>query len=197
MLLFGIDKVTKYHLEIPLATTTFQWIMNRKTYNAMSAAQKKVIDDHCTTDWAAKFADPWGDFEAAGINKLKRLPRARDCLGQRRAARGVESVGGAGLQEWADSVRKAGGDPDAVLKELRAALDQYKAALLTHPVSDPSRRELAAPVWPTHAASRYAGMTEQHDRVRSATSSEEIARYGAATVGCRATTWIVSSPRSN
>ena len=34
--------------------------MNPKTYDAMSASQKKVIDDHCTTDWAAKFADPVG-----------------------------------------------------------------------------------------------------------------------------------------
>ena len=42
VLLFGIDKVSKYHLEIPLATTTFQWIMNQKTYDAMSASQKKV-----------------------------------------------------------------------------------------------------------------------------------------------------------
>ena len=31
--LLGIDKVTKYHLDIPLATATFQWIMNPKTYD--------------------------------------------------------------------------------------------------------------------------------------------------------------------
>ena len=31
-------------------------------------------------------------------------------------------------KSWADGVRKAGGDPDTVLKDLRAALDQYKAS---------------------------------------------------------------------
>jgi TRAP-type transport system periplasmic protein len=29
---------------------------------------------------------------------------------------------------WADSVRKIGGDPDVVLKDLRSALEQYKAS---------------------------------------------------------------------
>ena len=28
---------------------------------------------------------------------------------------------------WADGVRKAGGDPDVIMKELNAALAQYKA----------------------------------------------------------------------
>jgi hypothetical protein len=29
---------------------------------------------------------------------------------------------------WVDNVRKAGGDPDTIMKELKAALDQYKAS---------------------------------------------------------------------
>src|SRR5262245_30663067 len=36
--LFGIDKVTKYHMEVPLYATTFAWVMNKNTYNGMSAA---------------------------------------------------------------------------------------------------------------------------------------------------------------
>ena len=72
--LLGVDKVTKYHMDASIATTTFQWLINQKTYDGMSAAQKKVIDDHCTTDWASKFADPWGDFEHAGLAKVKAMP---------------------------------------------------------------------------------------------------------------------------
>ena len=48
--------------------------MNKGKYNEMLAAQKKVIDDHCTTEWAAKFADPWADFEHAGLEKIKAMP---------------------------------------------------------------------------------------------------------------------------
>ena len=63
--LLGVDKVTKYHMEAPLNTVMFQWLMNPKTYAAMSPAQQKVIDDHCSTEWAARFADPWADWEHA------------------------------------------------------------------------------------------------------------------------------------
>ena len=27
--LFGVDKVTKYHMDMPVHTTTFQWLMNK------------------------------------------------------------------------------------------------------------------------------------------------------------------------
>src|SRR5215510_4483538 len=125
--LFGIDKVTKYHMDAPLHTVTFQWLMNKGTYERMSAAQKKVIDDHCTTEWAGRFADPWADFERAGLAKLKAEPGHE-----------VYTITAAQLDEWkksteplhkqwADGVRKAGHDPDAVLKELKASLEQYKA----------------------------------------------------------------------
>ena len=40
----------------------------------MSAAQKKVIDDHCTTEWAGKIGGPWADFEHDGIAKIKAEP---------------------------------------------------------------------------------------------------------------------------
>ena len=126
--LLGVDKVTKYHMDVPLATTTFQWLMHPKTYEAMSAAQKKVIDDHCTNEWAGRFADPWADFERAGLPKMKAEPGHE-----------VYSITDAQLDEWkksaepltrqwADGVRKVGADPDAVMKDLKAALAQFKAA---------------------------------------------------------------------
>ena len=109
--LFGVDKVTKYHMEAPLYTVMFQWLMN-KTYAAMSAAQKKVIDDHCTTEWAARFADPWADFEHAGIEKIKADAGPRGLPDHRRAARRVEeSRPSRCMKTWADAVRDAGGDP--------------------------------------------------------------------------------------
>ncbi len=128
VLLFGIDKVTKYHLDLPLATTTFQWIMNPSVYEAMSASQKKVIDDHCTNDWAARFAGPWADFEAAGVNKLRELPGHEIVSVTPEQLKEWKASGEPVYKSWADGVRKVGGDPDTVLKELRAALDQYKAS---------------------------------------------------------------------
>ena len=74
MFLFGLDKVTKYHIDAPLYSTVFTYSMNKAKYDAMSPAQKKVIDDHCTTEWAVKLSSPWHDFEAAGRDKMKAAP---------------------------------------------------------------------------------------------------------------------------
>ena len=72
--LFGIDKVVTYHIDAPLYVTPFVWVLNKDKYNALSAAQKKVVDDHCTTEWAEKVATPWADFESAGRTKIAGLP---------------------------------------------------------------------------------------------------------------------------
>ena len=128
LVLFGIDKVTKYHMDAPLHTVTFQWLMNWNTYAAMSDAQKKVIDDHCTTEWAAKFADPWADFEHAGLEKIRALPGHEVYkISDEQLAEWKKSA--EPLQKkWADAVRAAGGDPDTIMKELKASLEQYQAA---------------------------------------------------------------------
>jgi TRAP-type C4-dicarboxylate transport system substrate-binding protein len=122
IMLFGIDKVTKYHLEAPLYTTGFVWVMNKDTYAAMSPSQKKVIDNHCNREWAEKVAGPWADFEHDGIAKLKAMPGHEvypltdEQLGEWKAA-AVPVV-----QSWSAAVKKAGADPDAVLKGLKDEL---------------------------------------------------------------------------
>jgi TRAP-type C4-dicarboxylate transport system substrate-binding protein len=125
--LFGIDKITKYHMNEPLGSVTFQWVMNKATYAAMSPAQQKVIDAHCTTQWAAKFADPWADFEHAGIDKIKAEPD-QDVYTISDDQLTLWKQSAAPLQQkWADAVKAAGGDPDAIWKELQASLTQYNA----------------------------------------------------------------------
>src|SRR6188508_3258329 len=126
--LFGIDKVTKYHLDMPLYVTTFAFVFNKDKYNQMSAGQKKVIDDHCTNEWAGKVAGPWADFEHAGVQKLKSdpahevyEPSAAQVAEWKKAAEPLEKT-------WADNVKKAGGDPDTIMKELKAQLEKDKAA---------------------------------------------------------------------
>src|SRR5580704_13718010 len=49
VVLFGIDKAVKFHMDVPLYVTTFTWVMNKQVYDAMSPNQKKAVDDHCTT----------------------------------------------------------------------------------------------------------------------------------------------------
>jgi TRAP-type C4-dicarboxylate transport system substrate-binding protein len=122
IVLFGIDKVTKYHIDFPLYTTGFVWIMNKDTYAAMSPAQQKVIDNHCNREWAEKTAGPWAEFEHEGLAKIKAEPDQEvysltDAqLDQWKAA--ATPV----VQSWSDAVKKAGGDPDPALKSLKNEL---------------------------------------------------------------------------
>ena len=126
--LFGIDKVTKYHLDMPLYVTTFAFVFNKAKYNEMSAAQKKVIDSHCTPEWALKVAAPWADFEHAGIAKIK--AEAGHEVYEPSAAQGAEWKKASEPLEktWADNVKKVGGDPDTIMKELKAELAKFKVA---------------------------------------------------------------------
>jgi len=127
--LFGIDKVVKYHMDVPLYVTPFVWVMNKGKYDAMSAPQKKVIDDHCTSEWAQKVAGPWADFEFGGRAKMAALsgheiykltPEQLDAW--RKAAAPSEA-------QWAEGVKKVGEDPKAVMDALKASLSKYKSAL--------------------------------------------------------------------
>ena len=126
--LFGIDKVVKYHIDAPLYTTVFTFSMNKDKYESLSPSQKKVMDDHCTTDWAVKIAGPWGDFEAAGRDRMRADPAHHDVYkltpdqtaAWRATVKPLEA-------SWAAAVKQAGADPDAALAELKAAIAKYGA----------------------------------------------------------------------
>jgi len=125
--LFGIDKVTKYHLDMPLYVTTFAFVFNKAKYDEMSASQKKVIDNHCTPEWALKVAAPWADFEHAGIAKIRAEagqeiyePTPAQVAEWKKAAQPLE-------EKWAENVKKTGVDPATVMKELKAQLSKEGA----------------------------------------------------------------------
>src|SRR5512141_1432939 len=127
VVLFGIDKVTKYHMDAPLYVTTFAFVFNKDKYNQMSAAQKKVIDNHCNNEWAGKVAGPWADFEHNGIAKLK-AEAGHEVYELTPAQLNEWKKSAEPLQKaWADNVKKTGADPAAVMKELTDQLAKFKA----------------------------------------------------------------------
>ncbi len=128
IILFGIDKVVNYHMDVPLYVSSFAWLMNPARYNQMSAAQKKVMDAHCNIEWAGKVGKTWGDYEAAGRDAIRKLPghtvyplSASELAAWRKAAEPVYA-------QWAETARKAGqANPDAALADLRASLKKFGA----------------------------------------------------------------------
>jgi TRAP-type C4-dicarboxylate transport system substrate-binding protein len=112
--LFGIDKVTKYHLDMPLYVTTFAFVFNKTKYNDMSAAQKKVIDGHCTPEWALKVA-ALGPISSMPASQNQSAEAGHEVYEPKRSAgRRVGKRLSLWLRPWADNVKKAGADPDAI-----------------------------------------------------------------------------------
>lgn len=127
--LFGIDKVVTYHIDTPLYVTPFVWVLNKDKLATMSPAQRKIVDDHCTTEWAEKVASVWADFESAGRTKIaatpghemtKLTPEQVDAW--RKAVAPV-------TDQWAEGAKKVGADPKQVLDSLHQNLAKYKSAL--------------------------------------------------------------------
>ncbi|MEA2787783.1 MAG: TRAP-type transport system periplasmic protein [Acetobacteraceae bacterium] len=121
--LFGIDKVLKYDMDEPMFSTTFVWVMNQAKYDALSAAQRTVIDHHCTPEWAEKVATPFADFEHAGHAKLAAASgheiyrlTPEQLAAWHKAATPLTA-------KWAAKVDNA----DAVLADLKAALQLHGA----------------------------------------------------------------------
>jgi TRAP-type transport system periplasmic protein len=127
IILFGIDKVVKYHIDSAFYVTEQTWVLNKNWYNSLSPAQKKVMDDHCTSEWALRIASPWADMEASGRDKMKAAghevyPITPEQLAEwRKAAEPLQ-------QEWEANVRKAGYDPNVLMKELKDILARRRAA---------------------------------------------------------------------
>lgn len=129
VMLFGIDKVVKYHMDVPLYATPFVWVMNNDKYNALSANQKKAVDSHCTSEWAEKVGSAWADFEISGRVKLAADPsREVYKLTPEQLAAWKQAVAPVEVQ-WANDVKKTGQDPVAVLSAFKQSLAKYKSGL--------------------------------------------------------------------
>jgi TRAP-type transport system periplasmic protein len=129
ILLFGIDKVVTHSMDSNFYVSGFSWVMNKDKYDGMSARQRAVMDEHCSTDWAGRVGKIWGDYEAAGRAELKAKPghtvyplSADDVAAWRKAAEPIR-------KQWMDGARKAGlSSPDQALAEFEAILKKHGAA---------------------------------------------------------------------
>jgi TRAP-type C4-dicarboxylate transport system substrate-binding protein len=127
LVLFGVDKVTKYHMDAPLYVTTFVLVMNKDKYDQMSDRQKKAIDDNCNTETAGKVGAPWGEFEEAGVDKIKAEPGQEVYKLTPEQTAEWKKAADPLFKTWAQSVKKTGVDPDAAMSELKASLAKYNA----------------------------------------------------------------------
>jgi TRAP-type C4-dicarboxylate transport system substrate-binding protein len=125
---FKIDGITKFHIDEPLYVATFATVINEDKYAALSADQKKVIDAHCTTEWAGKTAGEWAKVEDDGRQKLRAAGsghtniklKPEELALWRKSAEPV-------MAKWLEDMKAAGHDGPKVLADFKAALKKYNA----------------------------------------------------------------------
>ena len=128
VILFGVAGSVKHHLDIPLSVSSLMFVVNKRKYDSLTEANRKVLDDHCTSEWAKRVATPWAEFEAAGLGKLEameghtieRPDAAQQALWKAAAAPVVEA--------WAKEVAAKGEDAAAILERLKRIAAAHGAA---------------------------------------------------------------------
>lgn len=119
---FGIDKAVTFHTDMRLYAAVFIWAINKPWYEKLSVNQKKVIDNHCTNEWAARVGADWGAAEDAGQDKLAKTPGHTivKLTPAQQAAwhKAVEPL----AAQWIASADKAGIPGKAALEDLKREL---------------------------------------------------------------------------
>jgi TRAP-type C4-dicarboxylate transport system substrate-binding protein len=123
---FKFGQVTTYTLDTPLYVSNFTDGISMQTYNSMSDAQKKAVDQVCTPEWSAKVYRHWYKDQADRTAEIRKSDRKITKIGPaeveqwRKAAEPVVAT-------WKQAVTKAGYNADEVLKEYEAALKSADA----------------------------------------------------------------------
>ena len=126
--LFGINDVTKFHIDFPLYTSFYVMPFNQGTYDGMTAAQKAVVDHHCTPQWAEKVATPWADYEHAGRELTQKTPGQTVVELTPEQLEAWKQAVAPVTQQWEQGVRRTGQDPAPILADLKAKLAAHGSA---------------------------------------------------------------------
>ncbi len=124
--IFGLGDVTTHHLDMPFYVTTFAFVMNKAKIDALAPEDRKVIDDHCSSEWAEKMASQWADAEASGRQKMidaghtMYKPTADEVKLWIDATASLQS-------EWVKAASAKGIDAEAAWKGLADTLAKYDA----------------------------------------------------------------------
>ncbi len=123
--IFGADSLVKHHLDLPLYASINAFVINKGTMDGLSAEDRKVVEDHCTPEWAEKMSSGWADVEAAGREKIAadsshtlHKPDADQVKMWKDAAAPL-------TDEWKAIISKSGKDPEPILNGLIDALKKY------------------------------------------------------------------------
>jgi TRAP-type C4-dicarboxylate transport system substrate-binding protein len=126
--IFGLDGLVKHHLDVPFYGAINVFIINKDFMAELSPENRKVIDGHCTPEWAERMSSGWAGVEAGGRDKIKADPAHTLYQPDAEQIRLWKAAAAPLIDEWKANIRKKSlGDPDAIYNGLVAALKKYNS----------------------------------------------------------------------
>ena len=128
LVLFGIDKVTKYHMDAPLYVTTFAFVFNKDKYDEMSDRAEEGDRRQLQQRSRRPRRRPVGQVRGCRHRQGQGRARTGSLQAHARANGRVEEGGGAArLRSGPTASRRPASIPMQAMKELRADLAKYNA----------------------------------------------------------------------
>jgi TRAP-type C4-dicarboxylate transport system substrate-binding protein len=130
-ILFGIDKVVHYDIDAKMYGSVLLWVMDQRKYDGLSSVQRAIIDNHCTSEWAVRFASAWADFEKRGRAAIREKRgdsfielKPEQIQLWRRASKQLRKY-------WAEGVeRTTGANSEMIWRDLENSLSEHHATCL-------------------------------------------------------------------
>ncbi len=123
--IFGADSLVHHHLDMPFYASINVFVMNKAKVEGLSAEDRKVIDDHCTPDWAEKMSAGWADVEAAGREKIAADPAHHMYKPDAEQVKMWQAAAAPLTDEWKKTMADKGLDGEAIYGSLVEKLKKY------------------------------------------------------------------------
>lgn len=127
LFIFGIDPVVSHHIDMPFYATTFVNVMNKARYEGLSEAHRKVIDDHCTSEWAQKMVTGWSKAEHEGKEKIRNAPGHTVYKPTDDELQQWKDAAAPLLDEWKKNVTAAGHDAEAIYARFQEVFRKHNS----------------------------------------------------------------------
>lgn len=123
----GIDRAVNHHLDMNFYSLGTALLINKGAYERLSSNQKKVMDSHCTADWAEKLPPAWIKWEQEGRTALRSDPKHTVYSISEDDKKAWKEIVPKVQQQWEKEVAAKGVDGPKAFGELKALLDKHKA----------------------------------------------------------------------
>ncbi len=125
-----VHEAVKYHVDVTgprMNTSVFMLVMNKNSYNKLSADLKKVIDDNSRMNLASVAGRIWIDVEKPGQAMAKARGNEFITLDAAETAT-IKAAGEKAIDRWVAEVAKKGVNGRALLKDARETLARHAGA---------------------------------------------------------------------